>query len=109
MNGIYEVIMLLCFFAAWPMSVVKSYRARTTTGKKSRISDYDYCRLCCWNCEQVYERRRLCDYFYVINLLIVGVDLVLYFRNLRLDKKEWHPIKKKSRLCGVFYCMYLLI
>ena len=87
MYGIYEVFMLLCFFAAWPMSVVKSYRARTTTGKSLAFLItiiVGYIAGIINKCMSVVDYVII---FYVINLLIVSVDLVLYFRNLRLDKK----------------------
>ena len=31
-GGIFEVIMLLCFAAAWPANILKAYRARTAVG-----------------------------------------------------------------------------
>ncbi|MDK2903673.1 MAG: hypothetical protein PWQ93_1592, partial [Clostridiales bacterium] len=31
--SIFESIMLLCFGAAWPFSIYKSYKSRSTAGK----------------------------------------------------------------------------
>ena len=31
--SIYEAIMLICFGAAWPFSIVRSWRSRTSKGK----------------------------------------------------------------------------
>lgn len=70
------------------MSVVKSYRARTTTGKSV---GFLITIMVGYVAGIVNKCMNGVDYviiFYVINLLIVGVDLMLYFRNLRLDKKN---------------------
>ena len=42
MSEILEIIMIVSFGASWPMNVLKSYKARTTKGKRSR--DF-YCKL----------------------------------------------------------------
>jgi len=31
--SVFEAIMLICFGAAWPLSIYKSYVSRTTAGK----------------------------------------------------------------------------
>ena len=33
MAELLEIMMIVCFGFSWPMNVIKSYRARTTTGK----------------------------------------------------------------------------
>ena len=33
MPELLEIIMLICFGASWPISVAKSYKARTAKGK----------------------------------------------------------------------------
>lgn len=88
MNGIFEVIMLLCFFAAWPMSVIKSYRARTTTGKSLGFLITIIVGYIAGIVNKCVNGVDYVIIFYVINLLIVSTDLALYFRNLRLDKKN---------------------
>ena len=80
--------MLLCFFAAWPMSVVKSYRTRTTTGKSLAFLITIVAGYIAGIVNKVVNGVDYVIIFYVINLLIVSADLVLYFRNLRLDKKN---------------------
>lgn len=36
--SIFEVLMLACFGAAWPFSLVRSYKARSNKGKRPCFS-----------------------------------------------------------------------
>ena len=95
---ILEVLMIVSFGASWPFNVMKSYKARTTKGKsltflcliffgyiagvamkaiKIAINDYTgLVSFIAWLALAVY----------ILNLLMVGTDLALYFRNKKLDK-----------------------
>jgi len=91
---IFEVIMIVSFGASWPLNVIKSYRARTTKGKSlgfllliffgyiagiiSKLINEAYM--------QNFATKWYVLFFYVLNLLMVGADLILYIRNYRLDK-----------------------
>ena len=86
MTEMFETLMLICFGLSWPMSVVKSYRSRTAQGKSiffqiAIIIGY-VCgimsKLTAGNINYVLA-------LYLLNLLMVSVDLTLYFRNRRLD------------------------
>ena len=90
MSEIFEIIMVLCFGASWPMNVIKSYKARTTKGKslwflilifigyifgisaKLTADSYKWYVL----------------FFYVVNIAMVGADILLYIRNYRIDRKS---------------------
>lgn len=96
MAEIFEVIMIVSFGASWPMNVIKSYRSRTAKGKSlafllliffgyiagitSKIINANYMG-------QISTKWYVL-FFYVLNLIMVGIDLVLYFRNVRIDKRE---------------------
>lgn len=89
---ILEVAMIVSFGASWPLNVMKSYKARTTKGKSlpflvlifsgyiagiiSKLLVFDPTAWLKW----------FVLFFYVLNLLMVGTDLLLYVRNYRLDK-----------------------
>lgn len=91
---ILEVIMIVSFGASWPLNVMKSYRARTTKGKSlpflvlifsgyiagiaSKLMVFDPTQWLKW----------FVLFFYVLNLLMVGTDLLLYVRNYKLDKER---------------------
>ena len=94
MAEILEIIMVLCFGASWPMNIVRSYRARTAKGKSlafllliffgyiagiaSKLVNETYMA-------QIGEKWYVL-FFYVLNFIMVSIDLILYMRNKRLDK-----------------------
>lgn len=94
MSEILEIVMILSFGASWPANVVKSYKARTTQGKSllflcfilfgyiagitSKLLNVTYMA--------EFSKKWYVLIFYIINLVMVIIDLVLYMRNYRLDK-----------------------
>ena len=96
MAEIAEVIMILCFGASWPFNVIKSYKARTAKGKSpvflcliilgyiagiaSKFLNETYMA--------AINEKWYVLFFYCLNLLMVSVDLALYFRNRMLDKRS---------------------
>ena len=93
---LFEVMMIVSFGASWPLNVLKSYRARTTKGKSlgfllliffgyiagiiSKLINVGYM--------QNFASKWYVLFFYVLNLIMVGTDLVLYARNYKLDKQN---------------------
>ena len=96
MAEILEIVMIVSFGASWPLNVMKSYKARTTKGKSlsflcliffgyiagilSKFMKPTYMA--------AFGEKWYVLFFYVLNLIMVGTDLVLYFRNRALDKKN---------------------
>lgn len=95
MSEILEICMILSFGASWPMNVIKSYKSRSTKGKSltflilifvgyiagiaSKFTNEAYMA--------VFSSKWYVLCFYILNFLMVGADIVLYFRNLSLDRK----------------------
>ena len=86
---IFEIIMIVCFGFSWPMNVIKSYRSRTTKGKSLPfllliITGYVFGIIgkLLGGSFKWYVL-----FFYVLNFIMVGADLVVYYRNYQLDKK----------------------
>ncbi len=83
--------MVISFGISWPASILKSYRSRTAKGK----SLFFLCMIwlgyvagIIWKVI-VFSKTGEFKYpaiFYIINLLMVSTDIVLYFRNRKLDK-----------------------
>ena len=89
MSQIFETLMLICFGCSWPISVVKSYRARTAKGKRVVFTYAIIVGYICGIMSKITGGN--INYvlaLYVINLIMVSVDMVLYFRNRKLDRKE---------------------
>lgn len=83
--GIFEAIMLLCFGAAWPSAIVKSWRARTARGKSTIflvLVDIGYV---CGMINKVLSGFDFVFFLYMLNFLMVAADLILTLRNRRLD------------------------
>ena len=94
MVEILEIAMILCFGASWPMNVMKSYRARSTKGKSLAFLCLIFVGYIAGIASKLLNEAYMAEFaakwyvlfFYVLNLLMVGADLVLYARNYRLDK-----------------------
>ena len=89
MSAIFETIMLICFGLSWPINVVKAYKARTTKGTSLPfilliITGY----LAGITAKIVNGQFNYVLIVYIINLIIVMFNVVVYFRNYRLDKKN---------------------
>lgn len=83
-----EVCMIVLFGCSWPMNVIKSYRSRTTKGKSLVFLILIFIGYICGITGKLMAPsfKWYVLFFYVLNFLMVGADLVLYVRNRRLDK-----------------------
>ena len=96
LSEILEIIMVLSFGASWPFNVVKSYKARTTKGKSLLFLSFIFFGYIAGIISKLTNDAYMASFaskwyvliFYVINLLMVGADLLLYVRNYRLDKQN---------------------
>lgn len=85
-----EAAMVISFGISWPLSIMKSYRARTAKGKSLLFLSFIFFGYICgiiWKMLAFYETGviKWPTYFYFLNLVMVGTDIVLYFRNRRID------------------------
>ena len=87
--GIFEALMLACFAAAWPFSIYRSYVSRTTQGKSVL---FEYIAMLGYVCgiinKIVSHDINYVMVFYLIDLLLVIIDVALYFRNRHIEKVE---------------------
>lgn len=83
-----EVCMIVLFGCSWPMNVIKSYRSRTTKGKSLVFLILIFIGYICGITGKLMAPsfKWYVLFFYVLNFLMVGADLVLYVRNRLLDK-----------------------
>ena len=89
MSELFEIIMVLCFGASWPLNVFKSYKARTTKGKSLGFLILIFTGYIFGITSKLFADsfKWYVMFFYVLNLLMVGIDLIIYVRNYRIDKK----------------------
>ena len=85
---IFEFIMLACFGLSWPLSVYKSIKSKSTQGKSivfiiAIIIGYISGIIG----KIVNHQLAYVLIIYCFNLIIVSVDLVLFFINRKNEKK----------------------
>lgn len=94
MSPILESIMLICFGFSWPMNVIKGYKARTAKSMSLPfivliISGY----IAGIMAKLVSQQINFVLIVYLLNLAIVSLNLVIYFRNKKLDKIQETALK----------------
>ena len=90
MSELLEIFMVVSFGASWPLNVIKSYKARTTKGKSLWFLILIFVGYICGIASKLTAEsyKWYVLFFYVLNILMVSVDLILYWRNYKIDKAE---------------------
>ena len=86
---ICETIMLVCFGLSWPSNVLKSYRSRTAKGKSLAfllLVEIGYAAGIIG--KLITHTMNLATVCYYINFAMVLTDIILYFRNVKLDRER---------------------
>ena len=80
--------MLLCFGAAWPLNIYKSLKSRTAAGRSILFQWAIIIGYICGIIHKILYSNNIVLYLYILNLLMVSFDTVLYFRNKKLDQQR---------------------
>ena len=89
MSSIFETIMLICFGLSWPINVMKAYKARTTKGTSLPfilLIIFGY--LSGITAKLLMPQTNYVLIVYLINLAVVSLNLLVYFRSKKLDKEQ---------------------
>jgi hypothetical protein len=86
--SIFEALMLLSFGAAWPTQIYKSYTSRKTAGKSIAFLYIVIFGYLAGITHKILYSRDFIMVLYVFNLLMVSIDIFLYYRNRGIEKKE---------------------
>ena len=83
-----EICMIVAFGFSWPMNVIKSYKSRTTKGKSLPFLILIFTGYICGIAGKLAAPsfKWYVLFFYILNFIMIGTDLVLYVRNYRLDR-----------------------
>ena len=89
MGSILETIMLVCFGFSWPLNVIKSYKAKTAKGTSLPfvlliITGY----IAGISAKIISGQINYVLIAYILNLAIVSLNIIVYFRNVSLDKQR---------------------
>ena len=88
--------MLIIFGCSWPANIHKSLTSRTTLGKSLAFEILVVIGYMFGITAKIILFKRTGEmqasfwfyfWFYLLDILLVSTDIVLYFRNLRIDKK----------------------
>ena len=96
MAELLEIIMIVSFGFSCPLNVMKSYKAKTTKGKSLSFLCLIFFGYIAGIASKFVNEAYMASFaqkwyvlfFYVLNLIMVSLDLIMYARNYRLDKKN---------------------
>lgn len=100
MTQIFEFIMLICFGMSWPISVYKSITSKSTQGKSLVFIIAIIVGYVCGILGKILsEQINYVLGLYIFNLIVVSIDLILYFVNKHSEKaiiNNDHTEQKKA-------------
>lgn len=107
MSAILETVMLVCFGFSWPLNVMKAYRSRTAKGMSLLfilliIAGY----IAGISAKLLTHQLNYVLIAYFLNLAIVFLNVLVYFRNASLDRKRNVPVIVKETRVESFYGVY---
>ena len=86
--SVFEIIMLVCFGAAWPFSIYKSWRTRQVAGKSLPFLLVIVVGYVAGILHKLIYHFDPVIYLYGLNALMVSIDIILYLRNRLYHVRE---------------------
>jgi hypothetical protein len=86
--SIFEAAMLFCFGFAWPLSIYRSYKSRTNSGKSLSFLCVVFLGYVSGTLHKIIYNFDLIIILYILNGLMVLTDILLYYRNERIQKRS---------------------
>ena len=86
--GLFEILMLLCFATAWPFSIYKLYKSGSNQGKSivfSYVVLFGY--VFGMTNKVINNDVNYVLAFYILDFVLVSLDMVMYYRNARRQKE----------------------
>ena len=81
----FEIVMLICFGLAWPFSIHRSWKSRSSKGKSVVFLWVIVIGYICGTLHKILYSMDPVIALYMLNGCLVFVDILLYYRNSRLD------------------------
>jgi len=82
--SVFEILMLVCFGAAWPFSIVRSWRSRSNAGKSFPFLLVVFTGYVSGTLHKLLYAPDPVIALYIANGAMVAIDMLLYARNRRL-------------------------
>ena len=94
MTDFLEAMTIFCFGLSWPISIRKLLVSRTAKGKSLFFEIFLLIGYACGIARKVIQTVEgssgflfyLSFFFYVLNFIEISIDVMLYFRNKKLDE-----------------------
>ena len=92
-----EALTIFCFGLSWPISIRKSLISRTAKGKSLFFEVFLLLGYACGIVRKIIQLTAmdasgllffLSFFFYILNFIMISIDVALYFRNAKLDKER---------------------
>ena len=92
-----EALTIFCFGLSWPISIRKSLISRTAKGKSLFFEVFLLLGYACGIVRKVIQLAAmdasgvlfyLSFFFYILNFIMISIDVALYFRNTKLDRER---------------------
>ena len=82
--SVFEIIMMICFGAAWPFAIYRSWTSRSVDGKSFIFLAIVQVGYLAGILHKVFYRWDGVVALYIINLIMVTIDALIYLRNKSL-------------------------
>lgn len=86
--SIFEAIMLICFGAAWPFSIWKSYKSGVNQGKSLLFMIIVEVGYASGITHKILYSYDFVVWLYALNFMLVFTDLMLYWRNAKAARQR---------------------
>ncbi len=87
LGSILESMMLLCFAASWPFNIYRSWKSRTAAGKSIMFEIIVVIGYFCGIGSHIVNNQiNAVIAFYVLDIVLVAIDMILFCRNKKLDR-----------------------
>ena len=96
-TDLLEAITIFCFGLSWPLSIRKPYVSRTAKGKSLFFQVFILIGYAVGIVRKLIQFTAmdasgfiffLSAIFYVLNFVMISIDVCLYFRNTKLDRER---------------------
>ena len=104
MSEFLEITMVVCFGISWPLNIIRSYKSRSAKGQSIMFLLIVFLGYIAGIISKFINESYMADFankwyivvFYCINFVMVGIDILVYFRNARLDKQRQNDGKLEN-------------
>ena len=94
--SIFEAAMLVCFGISWPVSIVRSIRARSAKRKSLLFLILIFLAYTSGILHKSLVRFDIVIVLYILNMTMILIDIALYIRNTKLDKAKEKEVKYET-------------